>query len=158
MPLARIAVGANLDEPGDTVREAITALGRLGVTVRVSSLYRTKPWGVVEQPDFVNAVVLLETQLEPRALLEELKALERAFGRTQGVRFGPRRLDLDILAYDDRRVDEPDLVIPHPRLHERAFVLVPLAEIDPSYASLRDALSPEERAGVKKLPPAPSPP
>ena len=151
MPLAAIGVGANLGDARATVRGAIAALSRLGRVVRASSLYRTKPWGVIDQPDFVNAVVLLETTLEPHDLLDALKALERTFGRTPSFRWGPRAADLDILTYDDRRIREPDLEIPHPRLFERGFVLVPLAEIDSAYAPAVEELSAEERCGVERL-------
>lgn len=151
MALARIGIGANLGDAAATVRAAIAALGRLGTVVRASSLYRTRPWGVVDQPDFVNAAVLLETVLEPRALLASLKKLEAELGRLPGSRWGPRAADLDILAYDERKVDDPDLVIPHPRLHERAFALAPLAEIEPSYEAALSALPPDERAGVVRL-------
>ncbi|HEX8806965.1 MAG TPA: 2-amino-4-hydroxy-6-hydroxymethyldihydropteridine diphosphokinase, partial [Candidatus Aquilonibacter sp.] len=110
------------------------------------------PWGKTDQPEFVNAAVALDTQLRPRPLLHALKRLERELGRDEhSVRWGPRRIDFDILAYGDERIDESDLVIPHPRLHERAFALVPLAEIAPAYATMRDALSAEELAGVTTL-------
>ena len=151
MPLARIGIGANLGDAAVTVRAAIESLRGLGTVVRSSSLYRTKPWGVADQPDFVNAAVLLETDLEPRALLERLKSLEIELGRTAGSRWGPRVIDLDILAYDERVIEETDLVIPHPRLHERAFALAPLAEIDPSYDAALAALPPGERSGIERL-------
>ncbi len=153
MGLARIGVGANLGDAEATVRAALAALADLGTVVRASSLYRTKAWGVEAQPDFVNAAALLETTLEPRALLHALKALEARLGRRPTYRWGPRVVDLDILAYDDAVVDEPDLVIPHPRLRERAFALVPLAEIEPAYASARDALGPQALAEVRLSPP-----
>lgn len=132
------------------VRAAIAALSEVGAVTVVSSLYRTRPWGPIRtQPDFTNAAVALETMLGPQELLRALKALERRLGRLpQSERWGPRAIDLDILTYEDTSVCEPDLVIPHPRMRERAFVLVPLAEIDARYAALRDALSAEERASV----------
>lgn len=151
MPLARIGIGANLGNALRTVQLALEELKGYGVVVRASSLYSTKPWGVKNQPDFVNAAALLETTLTPRELLLELKKLEAEFGREETYRWGPRVVDFDILAYDDRRIDEPDLIVPHPRLHERAFVLVPLAEIDPAYEALRDALPVEERESVTRL-------
>ena len=151
MPLAAIGVGANVGDAAATVRAAIAALDRLGRVVRASSLYRTKPWGVTEQPDFINAVALLETALAPHDLLRALKALERDFGRTPSVRWGPRAIDLDILTYDARKIQDPELSVPHPRVFERAFVLVPLAEIDASYADAAQALPPAERGSVTKL-------
>jgi 2-amino-4-hydroxy-6-hydroxymethyldihydropteridine diphosphokinase len=130
------------------VRGAIGELARVGAVVAQSGLYRTAPWGVTEQAPFVNAAVLVDTELEPLALLAALKAIEAEAGRTATYRWGPRVLDLDILTYDDRRIEEPGLTIPHPRLLERAFALVPLAEIDPRFVVQRDALAPGERAGV----------
>ncbi len=141
MPLARIGIGANLGNAVHTVQIALEELKRYGVVVRASSLYTTKPWGVKNQPDFINAAALLETTLTPRELLAELKKLEAELGREQTYRWGPRVVDFDILAYDDRTIDEPDLIVPHPRLHERAFVSCRSPEIE--FESARDAL-PEE--------------
>lgn len=151
MARAYIAVGANVGDAVTAVRGAIDALGRLGTVVRKSSLYRSKPWGVREQPDFINAVALLETDLDPHALLAALQALEREFGRIPGPRWGPRALDLDILTYDDGKLAENGLVIPHPLMRERGFVLVPLAEIDDAYADALAELPPEARAEVEPL-------
>jgi 2-amino-4-hydroxy-6-hydroxymethyldihydropteridine diphosphokinase len=148
---AHIGVGANVGDAVTTVRGAIDALGRLGTVVRKSSLYRSKPWGVREQPDFINAVALLDTDLNPHALLAALKELEREFGRVPGSRWGPRALDLDILTYDDEKLDEAELVIPHPFMRERSFVLVPLAEIDDAYSEALAALPAEARADVEPL-------
>ena len=108
---------------------------------------------MIGQEPFVNAAASLETALEPHPLLVALKRIEAEAGRVTTFRWGPRVLDLDILTYGELRLDDPDLVIPHARLHERAFALVPLAEIDPSYAALRDALPPGERAAVVELDP-----
>ena len=95
-------------------------------------MIETEPWGYAEQPRFVNAVAELETDEQPRALLERLLAIERELGRTrEGPRYGPRTIDLDLLLYGDEQLDEPGLVVPHPQLHERAFVLEPLAELAP---------------------------
>ena len=130
-----IGLGANLGDPVAAVRAAIGALARLPGTRlgAVSGLYRTPAWGVTEQDDFINAVAMLETALEPHALLDALLAVERDAGRdrTAATRWGPRTLDLDLLLYGDRTVDEPGLRVPHPHLHERAFALVPLVEIAP---------------------------
>ncbi len=149
MTLAYIGIGSNQGNPPANVETAIVRLGALGSVVKRSLLYRTKPWGETEQPDFVNAVAALETQFDPRALLGALKEIERELGRTTTYRWGPRTIDLDILTYGDERIDEPGLVVPHPRLAERAFVLVPLAEIDPTYAPLRDALAADELGAVE---------
>ena len=130
---AYVALGSNLDDPEAQVERGFAALAALPHTVldARSRLYRTPPWGVPDQPDFINAVARLETSLPPRELLDELLAIETRAGRERGVRYGPRILDLDLLLYGDRAIREPGLAIPHPRLHERAFVLLPLADIAP---------------------------
>jgi 2-amino-4-hydroxy-6-hydroxymethyldihydropteridine diphosphokinase len=151
VPIAAIGIGSNVGDPAANVRGAFERLAELGDVVARSPLYRTEPWGVTDQPPFVNAAALLETALPPRALLVELRRLEAEQGRTTTFRWGPRVLDLDILTYAGVTLDEPDLTVPHARLHECAFALVPLAEIDPAYAPLRDALPPGERAGVVEL-------
>lgn len=135
MRTAYIGMGANLPSaagaPDATLAAAVEQLGKLGRVVRRSRLYSTEPVGLAEQPRFTNAAVALETELAPRALLEALLELERAFGRdrSNGVVNGPRTLDLDILLMGGLSLHGADLVIPHPRLAERAFVLAPLAEI-----------------------------
>lgn len=151
MTLAAIGIGSNAPDAEARVREAFDRLAELGDVVARSSLYRTAPWGVTEQPPFVNAAASLDTDLPPRALLAALKRIEAEAGRVATFRWGPRVLDLDILTYGELCVEEPGLVIPHARLRERAFALVPLAEIDPRYAPLRDALPPGERAAVVEL-------
>ncbi len=135
MQTAYIGMGANIASPAGapeaTLAAASTQLGSLGRVICRSSLYSTEPVGYADQPRFVNAVVALQTDLAPRALLEALLAIERAFGRDRsaGIVNGPRTLDLDILLYGDQVIHEQDLEIPHARLAERAFVLIPLAEI-----------------------------
>jgi len=151
MARAAIGIGSNAGDSVTTVQRAFERLGELGTVVMRSALYRTAPWGVEDQAPFVNAAALLETSLAPRPLLAELKRIEAEEGRVETFRWGPRILDLDILAYEGVRLDDPELTVPHPRLHERAFALVPLAQIDPRYAALRDALPPGERAGVVEL-------
>jgi 2-amino-4-hydroxy-6-hydroxymethyldihydropteridine diphosphokinase len=133
MHRAYVALGANLDEPQAQVRNALAALSRLPQSRLAvsSSLYRTAPVGLAEQPDFINAVAALDTELLPDDLLEALFAIERDFGRMRKAKNGPRTLDLDLLLYDDQVIDTPHLHLPHPRLHLRAFVIVPLAEIAP---------------------------
>jgi len=132
-----VALGSNLGNPAVTVDEAIDALAALrGSILRaMSSLYRTAPVGISEklrhQPDFINAVVVLDTRLSPHQLLDELFAVEAQFGRQRSVRNAPRTLDLDLLLYGDLVVDDQRLTLPHPRMHQRAFVLAPLAEIAP---------------------------
>jgi len=133
---AFVGLGANIGEPETQVLRAIEALAKLPGTrvVAASSLYRSAPVGVEAQPDFVNAVARIETSLSARALLEELLAAEERFGRTRAFPGAPRTLDLDLLLYGDHVIAEPGLVVPHPRMHERAFVLAPLAEVAPEVA------------------------
>jgi 2-amino-4-hydroxy-6-hydroxymethyldihydropteridine diphosphokinase len=134
MPLAYIGVGANLGDREATMRAALAALDATpGIrVVAVSSFRETEPVGYVDQPRFLNAAAAVETELDARGLLDALLAVEQGLGRTrEGPRFGPRTIDLDLLLFGDAEVDEPGLTVPHPRLHERAFVLEPLTELDP---------------------------
>ncbi len=133
MPLAFVALGANLAEPAVQVRAALAALSRLpgARLLRASSLYRTAPVGIHGQPDFINAVAALETELAPHALLAALFGVEAQFGRRRDFRHAPRTLDLDLLLHDAATIDTPELQLPHPRMHLRAFVLAPLLEIAP---------------------------
>lgn len=130
---AYIALGANLGDARATVRDALLALDRLPQTrlLRASGLYRTAPWEA-SGPDFINAVAAVETGLDAHELLRALQALELQAGRERPYRNAPRTLDLDLLLYGDAVIDAPELTVPHPRLRERAFVLVPLAEIAPA--------------------------
>jgi len=137
MARAYVGLGANLGEREKSLRAAVAALDATeGVrVVAVSSFRETDPVGHVEQPRFLNGAAAVDTTLSPRELLDALLAVERSLGRTRGgPRFGPRTVDLDLLLYGEESVDEPDLTVPHPRLHERAFVLEPLAELDPELA------------------------
>jgi 2-amino-4-hydroxy-6-hydroxymethyldihydropteridine diphosphokinase len=130
---AFIGIGSNLGDPMGTVRGVFEELGGLAHT-RVdacSSLYRTAPVGLREQPDFINAVAQIRTALAPRDLLDGLLEIEQRHGRARSTKDAPRTLDLDLLLYDDTVMDEPGIRIPHPRMHERAFVLAPLSEIAP---------------------------
>ena len=134
---AYIGLGSNLDDPAAQVAAAIDALANLPESSlrAVSSFYRNPPMGPQDQPDYVNAVVALDTRLAPRVLLDAMQAIERAQGRDRsGQRWGPRTIDLDLLIYGDSVVDEDHLTVPHSGLCERAFVLVPLAEIAPHVA------------------------
>lgn len=129
--IAYVALGANLENPAAQIRRAMKELEQIADTrvTAQSSLYRTAPVGFLDQPDFVNAVARLETRLSPRALLEALLAIENLHGRRRALPNAPRTLDLDLLLYGNIVIDEPGLQVPHPRLHQRGFVLVPLAEI-----------------------------
>lgn len=131
MVRAYVGLGANLGDPRRQVESALGALGRLGASRRgpVSPPYRSAPLGPADQPDYLNAVVVLDTVLAPLPLLDALQAIESAAGRIRGRRWGPRRLDLDLLLYGDRRIDEARLTVPHPGLATRAFVLYPLVDL-----------------------------
>jgi 2-amino-4-hydroxy-6-hydroxymethyldihydropteridine diphosphokinase len=156
---ALLGLGGNVGNVRATLDRAVAMLGEPG-DVRLlarSSDYRTPPWGVADQAPFVNAAIAVETSLAPHELLARAQAVERALGRAraQERRWGPRPIDIDILAYDDIALDTPDLTLPHPRLFERAFVLVPLAEIVPERfiagVRVRDALAKLDTAGIEKL-------
>jgi 2-amino-4-hydroxy-6-hydroxymethyldihydropteridine diphosphokinase len=159
---AAIALGSNLDDPEAQVRRAfdeIAALPGTRLTAR-SPLYRTAPVGYAEQPDFVNACALVETTLAPRALLEGLLAIGQRHGRVRAMPNGPRTLDLDIVLYGERTIDEPGLTVPHPRAHERAFVLKPLLDVwpeavIPGRGRAADLVTPA-KAGAQSLGPGPS--
>jgi 2-amino-4-hydroxy-6-hydroxymethyldihydropteridine diphosphokinase len=131
--IACVALGSNLDAPREQVARGMVEIGTLPETrlLKRSSLYRTAPVGFLEQPDFINAVVMVETALAPHALLDGLLAIERRHGRVREFLNAPRTLDLDVLLYGDLVLHEHGLTLPHPRMHERAFVLLPLAEIAP---------------------------
>ena len=157
--IAHIGLGSNLDDPERQVRRAIDALAMLPSSrlLRASRLYRTEPWGRADQPAFVNAAAAIATRLSPRALLDALLAIERAHGRHRdGTRWGPRALDLDILLFGNERIDEPGLAIPHPHIAERAFVLLPLADLDadldvPGQGRVRDLLARVDTEGCVPL-------
>jgi 2-amino-4-hydroxy-6-hydroxymethyldihydropteridine diphosphokinase len=133
---AYLGLGANIGDRARALQAAVDGLAAAaGVTVvAVSPVYETEPFGGPEQPEYLNAVVAVDTNRTPRQLLEIAKRLEDEAGRVPGERWGPRPLDVDVLLVGDDEVDEPDLVVPHPRLYERAFVMVPLADLDPMLA------------------------
>jgi 2-amino-4-hydroxy-6-hydroxymethyldihydropteridine diphosphokinase len=127
--LAYVGLGSNLGDRESLIRQAAELIGAR----RLSSLIETEPWGYTEQPKFLNAVAEVETPLDARGFLDHLLDVERRLGRERvGPQWGPRTIDLDLLLYDDEEIDEPGLVVPHPRLAERRFVLEPLAELVPS--------------------------
>ncbi|MGB5562074.1 MAG: 2-amino-4-hydroxy-6-hydroxymethyldihydropteridine diphosphokinase, partial [Sedimenticolaceae bacterium] len=130
---AFVGLGSNLEKPIQQVRTALRELGELPGTRRVrhSHLYRSAPLGPPGQPDYINAVVMLLTSLDAHALLDELQALEHRHGRVRNERWGPRTLDLDLLLFGEARFDSPRLSVPHPQMHRRAFVLVPLHDVAP---------------------------
>lgn len=146
---AFLGLGTNLGRREENLAAAIQRLGECPLgsansthpatnrgkkaikVLRSSAVYQTSPWGLEEQPDFLNCVLEVQTNLPPAGLLECAKAVEESLGRLPGLRYGPRLIDVDILLYGSTVVDQPDLQIPHPRLHLRAFALIPLAELDP---------------------------
>jgi len=161
MPEALVALGGNVGDVRQTFNRAIAMLCD-GAAVRLkarSSDYQTPPWGVTDQPPFVNAVIAVATSLTAHDLLKRAMACERRLGRdrTRERRWGPRSIDIDLLAYDDLELHDAALTLPHPRLFERAFVLVPLAEIAPDQViagiRVRDALERVDASGVEKLQP-----
>jgi 2-amino-4-hydroxy-6-hydroxymethyldihydropteridine diphosphokinase len=156
-----LGLGANVGDRLANLRMALARLQTLARLEEVSSLYETQPQGVSDQPLFLNAVCRVTTGLEPQALLRFLKNLEWEIGRRPGGQtWGPRPIDLDILLYDDRVVDAPELKVPHPRLAERAFVLVPLAELTPELRhpllgkTMKELLASVGQEGVKRIAPA----
>ena len=157
---AIIALGGNVGDVRATFKKAIAhicGMAQAALLAR-SSDYATPPWGEANQPRFVNACIEIETGLDPHALLFTLHKIERKFGRDRAdeQRWGPRTLDLDLIAYDDVKLDKPELTLPHPRLFERAFVLVPLAEITPDRMiagrRVRDVLAQLSTDGIERLP------
>jgi 2-amino-4-hydroxy-6-hydroxymethyldihydropteridine diphosphokinase len=160
MAEALLALGGNLGAVRDTLDRAVAALcdGRDIRLLASSADYSTPPWGVTDQPRFVNRCIAVETALAPEALLARAQAVERSLGRARAHerRWGPRPVDIDILAYDDVVRDGPGLTLPHPRMFERAFVLVPLAEIAPDRTiggrRIAEALAAVDTSGVEKLP------
>jgi 2-amino-4-hydroxy-6-hydroxymethyldihydropteridine diphosphokinase len=156
---AWIGLGSNLGDGPAVLRSALKRLQGLPKTrlLRCSSLYRSEPWGDPDQPPFTNAVAELETGLEPTELLTALLEIESQMGRVRGDRrWGPRLIDLDLLLFDDRVMDLPELTLPHPLMHQRAFVLVPLAELDdgllvPGKAGVRDLVDALDVSTVSKL-------
>jgi 2-amino-4-hydroxy-6-hydroxymethyldihydropteridine diphosphokinase len=157
---ALLGFGGNVGDVRATLEKAVALFADGGqVILRArSSDYATPPWGVTDQPPFVNLAITVETTLSPRALLDRALDVERALGRdrTRETRWGPRTIDIDLIAYDDLAIDEHDLILPHPRLFERAFVLAPLAEIVPDRAiagrKIKDALAAIDVAGIERLP------
>ncbi len=156
MAEALIGLGGNLGDVAATFEAAIVELVRGGVRVVArSSNWKTPPWGKTDQPAFVNACILVETELAPRALLDLCLAVEASLGRRREVRWGPRVIDLDVLDVEGRVIAEPGLTLPHPQLRDRAFVLVPLAEIVPDRvvagATVREHLAKVDATGVERM-------
>lgn len=145
MTTAHIALGGNLGDRQGNLERAVEMLRQSTTVVAASPLYETAPVGYADQPAFLNAAVAIETGMPPLALLDVLQGIERELGKATPFKDGPRTIDLDLLLYDDVVVDEPRLRVPHPRMHERAFVLVPLADVAP------DAVHPTLRRTIREL-------
>ena len=155
---AFVGLGANLEDPVQQVSQAVTVLDGIDRTrlLAASSLYRSEPVGYADQPHFINAVAKLQTRLSPHELLDALHVIENRHGRRRSVRNAPRTLDLDLLIYGVLVLQEEGLTLPHPRMHERAFVLMPLAELAPDACvpgrgSVAQLLAQVDRSGVEKL-------
>lgn len=152
-----LALGSNMGNRLSNLKAAISNLAPQMEVKKKSHVYETQPWGFTDQPAFLNQVVKVKTYLQPEALLAHLKRLEAALGRVPNFQNGPRLIDMDILFFDDRVMDTLPLVIPHPRLHERAFVLVPLADLAPDlvhpilHKSVGELLAGMGRSEVKLL-------
>lgn len=160
---AYLCLGSNLGDRAGTMAKSVGLIARAGLTIiGRSSLYETPPWGPVPQGPYLNMVVAVETELSARELLNLLLSVEHAFGRDRSreVRFGPRSIDIDILLYGEEVVAEPDLEIPHPRMMERAFALIPLSELAPDLTvggvAVAAALAGLDRSGIVKVEPQPA--
>jgi 2-amino-4-hydroxy-6-hydroxymethyldihydropteridine diphosphokinase len=159
MMKAWLGLGSNLQQPDVQLKEALIRLSKIDQleVLRVSSFYRTPPWGDEQQDEFINAVAEIETSLEPVRLLRALQSIENTMGRQRsGRRWGPRLIDLDILLYGDLQYQSDELVLPHPRISERAFVLVPLCELDealevPGCGSVVNLLQKLDCSGISRL-------
>ena len=158
--VALVGLGGNLGDAAATLRQTFRELDALPGTrlLRASKLYRTRAWGRTDQPDFVNAVAMIDTELDARELLDAMLGIEHDAGRERhaGGRWGPRTLDLDLLLYGDAVIDEPGLHVPHPHLHERSFALLPLVEIAPDamipgVGAARDALAKLQSTDIEAL-------
>lgn len=161
MELAAIGLGANIGDRLNALRVAVAAIEPLLHSLRASRVYETEPRYNLDQPPFLNATIVGSTSLPPRRLLSELQSLEVALGRQRsGPRYGPRHIDLDLLFYGGRTIETPDLVIPHPRMRERAFVLVPLSDVAPDWRfpaghpdagrRIEDLVREADRSGVRE--------
>ena len=152
-----LALGTNLGDRAANLKQAIASLTPQLEVKAKSGIYETPPWGFEEQPKFLNQVLKAKTYLDPEPLLKHLKRLEVALGRKESFPNGPRLIDIDILFYDDLVLNKPSLVIPHPRLHERGFVLLPLTDIAPDLKhpitkkSVREMAEQSSTAGIEKF-------
>ena len=156
MAAAYLSLGSNLGDREANIRKALEFLAESVRIIKVSSLYETAPIGVTDQNEFINAVVLVETDLDPMSLLSAVREIENVMGRVRNFHWGPRVIDVDILLYDGATINTPELTVPHPEMMKRAFVLIPLAEIAPDLElpgglTPSEALEKLEDQGVRKL-------
>jgi len=157
MSITYLGLGSNLGDRAANLRAAVSALPPEVSVLAESAVYETPPWGVEDQPGFLNMALKAETNLAPAALRDHVKSIEHEVGRTETFRWGPRVIDIDILLYDDRIVDIPKLVIPHAQMHKRPFVLVPMASIAPDVVhpalglSMRELLQYVDTSGIKPV-------
>ena len=152
-----LALGSNLDNRLANLKQAVAALSPQMEVKAKSHVYETPPWGYEDQPKFLNQVIKAKTYLDPEPLVKHIKRLEITLGRKPSFQNGPRLIDIDILFYDDLILDTPSLVLPHPRLHERGFVLLPLMDIDPDLVhpvnkkSIREMVSLSDVRGIERF-------
>ena len=157
MSIGYLALGTNLGDRLTNFNAAIESFPTSIVHSQSSNIYETPPWGYTDQPAFLNMAVKCETDLDAASLLKRLKQIEVEFGRVESFRWGPRQIDIDILFYDDLILESESLTIPHPRLHERAFVLVPLADIAPDFMhpvlkkTVRELLEKADSSEIKRV-------
>lgn len=158
MASAYIGIGSNLENPLAQVKQALLELDTLpeSHSTKISPLYRTAPLGPADQPDYINAVAALNTQLTPVVLLKHLQMIEQAHQRVRKIHWGPRTLDLDLLLYDQLQQHDPQLTLPHPRMHERIFVLQPLYDIAPEltipeHGNIEGLLKSCPRLGIERI-------
>lgn len=150
-----LGLGSNVGDRLQNLQSAVDKLSKIGEIIKVSKVYETEPWGKTDQPAFLNACVKIECNLNPEDLLNKLKQIEKKIGRVERERWGPREIDIDILFYDDIVIESQRLTIPHPLLHERAFVLVPLNDIAPEFTHpklnvvVSELLKKVDRIGVR---------
>lgn len=154
MHIVFIALGSNLGDRQENLRNAVDSLSPKVVPLKCSPIYETPPWGYTDQPNFLNQVVKAETNLSPNLLLSYLKEIESSIGRQETFRFGPRLIDLDLLFYNGDVIESPPLTVPHPQLAERAFVLMPLADLAPEFVhptlhlTVADMLTKVDQQGI----------
>jgi 2-amino-4-hydroxy-6-hydroxymethyldihydropteridine diphosphokinase len=150
--LITIGIGSNVGDRGAHIAKAIRLIAEaLGNIEKCSSVFETPPWGDTDQGAYLNVVLQANTTLTPAELLVQLQQIEQDVGRTPTRKWGPREIDLDILLFGDEAVDQAELKIPHPYMTQRSFVLLPLAELDHTFYSLFEMLSPEEKSAIKKV-------